>query len=148
MNAVSCAFVLVLCALGCSSIPSSPLTEADPTAPSAGPSSGIELGVETTGSNFPSQLKFFVCSDPRTQSNRIELSFLCRFTALASGTVSSNGKSVAGTVAGIWRVGLELPHNCRPNAPVAEFYNYTVVSPALTVARNAFTTMTFSIVCL
>jgi len=148
MTAVACAFLLIASSLSCSRSPTSPSTQPDQTARWAASSSGIQLIVETTGSNLPTQLSFFVCSDPGMRSKSIGLSFLCRFTASAFGTLTSNGDVVTQTAAGIWRAGLELPGNCRPNAPFADFYNHTVISPIVTVARNALTPMTFSIACL
>lgn len=146
MTAISRAFLLTLYALGCSSVPTGPLTQSDPTA-SAEPSSGVQLRVETMGSNLPTQLKFFVCSDSRTQSKSVELSFLCRFTASAFGTLRPNADFMTRIAAGVWRAGLELPANCRPNPPFAEFYNHTVVGQRLTVIENAVTPTMFSINC-
>jgi hypothetical protein len=147
MTPTSRALLLTLCALGCSSEPTGPLTQPDLNAPSAGPSSGIQLIVKTTGENLPAQLKFFVCGEPRVVPG-VELSFLCRFTLSASGTINSNGGVVTRTAAGVWRAALELPANCRPNPPFAEFYRHTVVGQSLTVVRNAITPTTFSVACL
>ena len=145
MTADSRALLLTLFALGCSSEPTGPLTQPDPNAPSAGPSSGIQLIVKTTGENLPAQLKFFVCRDPRVQS--LGIIFMCRLSLSASGTVDSNGDVVTRTPAGVWRAGLELPANCRPNPPFAEVYNHTVVGQKLTVITTALTPTTFSITC-
>lgn len=129
--------LLILLVIGCSRGPTTP----------AAPSFGIRVTVTTTGQNIPAQLKFFACTNPISSAS-LELSLVCHLSASAFGTLESNGSVLIRTGTGAWHVGSELPSNCRPMPPYAEFFNHTVISPIVTVSNSDVTPLTLSITCL